>query len=187
MCETALNFKAEKLGILFFFLSALKLKVINCLRVVITFATVTDTEVVKPCAEQEEHLSHVDTNVDGNTFNKEQKWRSKKILNSMTTMCLCVGGMLRKHSAAAAEVSVHRLHLVLTDEQLAVELQVEVSVGWSLLRGDRKLVQSERRLLDVPLGSDSVPPVVVQRDARLHANLQRAVTHVEGENHLSGG
>lgn len=90
-------------------------------------------------------------------------------------------------SPCPARIQKQKDNLILTDEQLAVELQVEVSVGWSLLRGGRKVVQSERRLLDVPLGSDSVPPVVVQRDARLHADLQRAVTHVEGENHLSGG
>lgn len=82
--------------------------------------------------------------------------------------------------------TVH-MYLILTYEQLAVELQVEVSVSRSLLCGGRKFIQSERRLLDVPLGSDSMPPVVVQRRARLHTNLQRPVTHVKGEKHLSGG
>lgn len=76
---------------------------------------------------------------------------------------------------------------LLTYEELAVELQVEVSVSRSLLRGGRKLVHPEQRLLHVPLSSDSVPPVVVQLDARLDADLQRPVTHIEGENHLSGG
>lgn len=84
------------------------------------------------------------------------------------------------------KLAVH-MHLALTYEELAVELQVEVSVSRSFLRGDRKSIQSKRRLLDVPLGSDSMPPVVVQRRARLHADLQRPVTHIEGENHLSGG
>ena len=84
------------------------------------------------------------------------------------------------------EIFPVHVYFLLTYEQLAVELQVEVPVGGRLLRGGGELVQSERRLLDVALGSDPVPPVVVQRDAGLHADLQRAVTHVEGEQHLGG-
>ena len=84
-------------------------------------------------------------------------------------------------------ISVWPMCLLLTYEQLAVELQVEVSVSRSFLCGDRKSVQPQRRLFDVPLRSDSMPPVVVQRHHRLHMNLQRPVTDVEGENHPSGG
>lgn len=63
---------------------------------------------------------------------------------------------------------------------------MKVSVSGSLLRGGRKLIQSKRSLLDVPLGSNSMPPVVIQRNVGLHLNLKRAVTNVEGENNLSG-
>lgn len=75
---------------------------------------------------------------------------------------------------------------LLTYEQLAVELQVKVSVSRSLLCSSRKFVQPKKRFFHVPLSSDSVPPVVVQRDTRLHTDLQRPVTDIEGENHLSG-
>lgn len=74
-----------------------------------------------------------------------------------------------------------------TYEQLAVELQVEVSVGGGPPPGRRKRVQAERRLPDVALGPDAMPPVVVQGDARLHADLQRAVADVQGEHHPGGG
>lgn len=73
-----------------------------------------------------------------------------------------------------------------TYEQLAVELQVNVSVSRSFLRSDRKLVHPESRLLHVALGSDPMPAVVVQRDVGLHADLQRAVANVEGEHDASG-
>lgn len=74
---------------------------------------------------------------------------------------------------------------LLTNEQLAVELQVDVSVSRRLLRRHRQVVQSKRRLLDVSLGSDSMPSVVIQRDRRLDLNFQWAVTNIEGENHPS--
>lgn len=79
------------------------------------------------------------------------------------------------------------MRFLLTYEQLAVELKVEVSVSWSFLRGGRKFIQLKQRLFDIPLSSDSMPPVVIQRDTRLHADLQWPVTHIEGENHLIGG
>lgn len=75
---------------------------------------------------------------------------------------------------------------LLTYEELAVELQVDVSVARGLLGGDGQVVQSKRRLLDVPLSSDLMPPVVVQQDPRVHMNLQGPVSNIEGENHPSG-
>lgn len=64
---------------------------------------------------------------------------------------------------------------------------MDVSINRSLLRGCRKLVEAKRRLFNVALGSNAMPPVVVQRDASLDVNLQRAVTNVKGEEDLSGG
>lgn len=63
---------------------------------------------------------------------------------------------------------------------------MNVSVSRSLLRGGRELVHAQRGLLDVALGAHTVPPVVVQRDARPHPHLQRPISHVEREDHLRG-
>lgn len=59
----------------------------------------------------------------------------------------------------------NRKTFLLTDEQLAVELQAEVSISRSCLGCNGQIVQSKRRFFDVPLSSNAMPPVVVQRDA----------------------
>lgn len=63
---------------------------------------------------------------------------------------------------------------------------MDVPVSWSLLRGSGELIEAKRGFFNVPLGSDAMPPVVVQRGAGLDTNLQRTVTHVEGEEDLGG-
>lgn len=59
-------------------------------------------------------------------------------------------------------------------------------VSRSLPRGGGELVQAKRRLFNVALGSDAMPPVVIQWEVGFDGNLQRAVTHVEGEEDLGG-
>lgn len=78
------------------------------------------------------------------------------------------------------------LLLLLTNEQLAVELQMNESVSGSFLCRSGEIVDLQRRFLHVPLGSHAVPAVVVQREARLHSHLQRPVPHIEREDDLRG-
>lgn len=72
----------------------------------------------------------------------------------------------------------------LTYEELAVELEVDVALIWGFLDWSRVTVHTHRRLFDVALGHHVVPTLVVQRNRSLHANLQRPVSNIEGENHF---
>lgn len=73
----------------------------------------------------------------------------------------------------------------LTYKQLAVQLQVYVSISRSLLCGSRELVKANRCLFNIAFSSNAMPPVIVQWEASLHANLQWTVAHIEGEEDLS--
>ncbi len=74
-----------------------------------------------------------------------------------------------------------------TYKQLAVELQMNVSVSGGFLNGAGMMVHIQWGLLHVPLSSHVMPALVVQSRRRLHLHLQRPVPHVKREEHLSRG
>lgn len=70
-----------------------------------------------------------------------------------------------------------------TNQQLSVELQTGVAIGWSFQEAQGKLVHLQRRFLHVPLGSNVVPLLIIQRNVGLDGQEQRTVSHIKGEQH----
>lgn len=120
-----------------------------------------------------------------NHIKKKNRWCEYNMLTLLTNTF--VKTSKRQLWIAFNLCSSPSLSLSHTYEQLAVELQVDVPVSRRLLRGSGELVEAKRCLFNVALGSNAMPPVVVQREGGLHTNLQRSVAHVKGEEDLSGG
>ncbi len=78
------------------------------------------------------------------------------------------------------------LKAVPTNEQLAVELKVGVAFRRGLQETQGQLVHLQRRLLHIPLRSDIMPLLVVQRHVRLYRQNHRPVTHIKREGHDGG-
>ena len=68
---------------------------------------------------------------------------------------------------------------VLTNEQLAVQLQARVTLGRCLSDLLWQPVHLQAGLLDVPLRGDPVPLVIVERRGRPHHNLHGPVPNVK--------
>lgn len=74
-----------------------------------------------------------------------------------------------------------------TDKQLAVELQMNVTLSRGLLDCTRVVVHMEGGFFHVALGLHSVPALVVQGCRRLDPHLKWPVSHIEGEDHFIWG
>ncbi len=100
-------------------------------------------------------------------------------------------GQIMSIQSMISALWLHRHHSSVncspTYKQLAVELQMNVSVSGGFLNGAGMMVHIQRGLLHVPLGSHVMPALVVQSRRRLHLHLQRSVPHVKREEHLSRG
>lgn len=70
-----------------------------------------------------------------------------------------------------------------TNKQLSVELQAGVAIVRRFQEAQGELVHLQRRLLHVPLGSDVMPLLIVQRDVRLHRQDQWPASEIERERH----
>lgn len=70
-----------------------------------------------------------------------------------------------------------------TNKQLSVEIQAGVAIGRSFQEAQGKLVHLQRRLLHVPLSSDVMPLLIVQRNVGLHRQDERTVSDIKQERH----